>query len=100
MTTNGVLKAPCDLQVLVQSLAQSPHQTPNPPSFFFLPPSKAEAQESVEPLAPFKATNKQESGICEVPSLESMEKMPRPKSLMLSLWGGREVTPWGGNCHL
>lgn len=70
--------------------------TPPPdsqPSQLSLPPSKAEAQESVEPLTPFKATNKQESGICEVSRLESMEKMPKPKSHMLSLCGEGKLLP-------
>lgn len=71
---------------------------PNPPpdpqsSWLSLPPSKAEAQEFMEPLTPFKTTNKQESGICDVPRLESIEKMPRPKSHMLSLWGEGKLLP-------
>lgn len=47
----------------------------------------------MEPLIPFKATNKQESGICDVPRLESIVKMPRPKSHMLSLWGEGKLLP-------
>lgn len=55
----------------------------------------------MEPLTPFKATNKQESGIylwrsqARVYREDAQTKEPHAV-----LVGGREVTSWGGNCHL
>lgn len=89
-----------DLQVLAQSLYQPPTRPPPNPSSFLYYLLKPSAQEPMGPLTSFKATNKWESGVCEVPRQESMEKMLRPKSHMLSFGGGKEITPLGGNCHL